>query len=276
MQHALMENESAECLSDAITSFKSFNATWDDVRVIIVDKDFGEISLLQSAFPAARILLCVFHVVKYLRTEMAKRVYGLLDREKIEDAVHMMLSAQTEGEYEIGRKYLYYIVEGKQILKDEEVPEPEHAFLQYFDSNWHQCREMWSGFGRVDVPHLGNTTNNRLEAAWGHLKDVLKPTMMLDECVDTLMFLQSIAELEYAKKMTDVGYMRYGGADAELEKLAKEVSQHAYQLVEKQYRAANDRKTHYNIIELQDQVFQLSSAGDPDRKYHVDTRVRLG
>jgi hypothetical protein len=59
-----MENERAECLTDAVTSFKSFNPTWDEVRVIIVDKDFGEISLLQAAFPAARILLCVFHVVK--------------------------------------------------------------------------------------------------------------------------------------------------------------------------------------------------------------------
>ncbi|ETK71272.1 hypothetical protein L915_21460 [Phytophthora nicotianae] len=246
---ALMENESAECLSDAIKSFKSFNATWDGVRVIIVDKDFGEISLLQAAFPAARILLCVFHVVKYLWTEMAKRVYGLLDREKFEDAVHMMLGAQTEGEYEIGRKYLYYIMEEKQILKDEEVPGPEHAFLQYFDSNWHHAEKCGAALGVL--------------------------TSRIWETQQTIALKQhgSVAELEYAKKMTDVGYMRYGGADAELEKLAKEVSQHAYQLVEKQYRVANERKTHYNIIELQDQVFELSSAGDPDRKYHVDTRT---
>ncbi|KAG2942027.1 hypothetical protein PC117_g9987 [Phytophthora cactorum] len=39
---------------------------------------------------------------------------------------------------------------------------------------------MWSCFDRVDVPHLGNTTNNRLEAAWGHVKDVLKPTITPD------------------------------------------------------------------------------------------------
>ncbi|KAE9038847.1 hypothetical protein PR001_g7787 [Phytophthora rubi] len=255
VQHALMENESAECLTDAITSFKSFNPTWDRVRVIIVDKDFGEISLLRAAFPGARILLCVFHVVKYLRVEVAKREYGVLDRDKVEDAVHMMLSAQTEPEYETGRKYLYYLVEGKQILQHEDVPDSEHSFLKYFNANWHQCREMWSGYGRVDVYHLGNTTNNRLEAAWGHLKDVLKPTMMLDECVETLMFLQSIAEMEYTKTITDIGCMRYNGADAELEKLAKEVSQHAYQLVEKQYRVANDRKTQYNMRELQAHVF---------------------
>ncbi|KAG6952810.1 hypothetical protein JG687_00012761 [Phytophthora cactorum] len=51
VQHALMENESAECLTDAVTSFESFNPQWDKVRVITVDKDIGEISLLQAAFP---------------------------------------------------------------------------------------------------------------------------------------------------------------------------------------------------------------------------------
>ncbi|KAE9208599.1 hypothetical protein PF002_g19346 [Phytophthora fragariae] len=103
---------------------------------------------------------------------------------------------------------------------------------------------MWSRFGRSDVPHLGNTTNNRLEAAWGHLKGVLKPTMMLDE-----------------------------GADSELEKLAKEVSQHAYKLVEKQYRVANDRKTFYTVREISNHVRELASSVDPTCTYHLDTKV---
>lgn len=158
-----MENESNECMTDAVTSFKSFNPTWDRVRVIIVDKDFGEIGLLQEQFPGARILLCIFHVVKYLRGEMSKRDYGIMDREKVEDAVHMMLNAQTEDEYETGRRYLYYIVDGIQITSKEDVPEPKHPFLLYFHANWHQCRLMWSGYGRSDVPHLGNTTNNRYD-----------------------------------------------------------------------------------------------------------------
>ncbi|KAG2998463.1 hypothetical protein PC120_g21149 [Phytophthora cactorum] len=102
-QHALMENERADCLTNAATSFKSFKATWDQVRVIIADKDFGEILLLQ----AARIVLCVFHVVKYLHGEIAKKEYNIQDRDKAEDAVHMMLDATTEVDYDTARKYLY-------------------------------------------------------------------------------------------------------------------------------------------------------------------------
>ncbi|OWZ21113.1 ABC transporter [Phytophthora megakarya] len=89
---------------------------------------------------------------------------------------------------------------------------------------------------RVDVPHLGNTSNNRLEAAWGHLKEVLKPTMMLDGCGDPLLFLQWITEIDYTKRITEYRVcMRYSGADAELKVLAKEVSQHAYHLVENNF-----------------------------------------
>ncbi|KAF1774296.1 hypothetical protein GQ600_23028 [Phytophthora cactorum] len=150
-----MENESADCVMDAETSFKSFNVTWDQVRVIIVGKDFGKISLLQAAFPGARILLCVFHGVEYLHGETAKKENSIQDRDMVEDEIHMMLNATTEAEYETARRYLYYVVDGKEITLEEDIPESAHPFFKYFHDNWHACRDMWSGFGRVDVPHLG-------------------------------------------------------------------------------------------------------------------------
>ncbi|KAG6971794.1 hypothetical protein JG687_00001851 [Phytophthora cactorum] len=55
LQLALMENESLECLENAVISFKPFNSTWDNVRV---DKDFGEIALLREEFPDATIPCC--------------------------------------------------------------------------------------------------------------------------------------------------------------------------------------------------------------------------
>ncbi|KAF1777044.1 hypothetical protein GQ600_25975 [Phytophthora cactorum] len=71
--------------------------------------------------------------------------------------------------------------------------------------------------------------------------------MVLDECVDALVFLQAILEMEYAKFFTDVGHMHCGSADQELEKLAREVSPHTYRLVEEQYWISKDSKTHYEM-----------------------------
>ncbi|KAF1795007.1 hypothetical protein GQ600_256 [Phytophthora cactorum] len=140
---------------------------------------------------------------------------------------------------------------------------------------------MWSGFGRSDVPHL-----TLLITGWrlrGPSKDVLKSTMTLDECVDTLTFLQSIAEIEYAKRITDVGHMGYRGADAELERLVREVSQYVYQLIEKGYRAASDRSTFYTIRDVETELlpcrhvicWRLISNKSPIPVKHINPRWSL-
>ncbi|KAG6961128.1 hypothetical protein JG688_00009272 [Phytophthora aleatoria] len=64
----------------------------------MIDKDFGEISLLK---------FCHFHLKKYLRTEMAKSVYGgrnAADLDRVEDS--------DGGEYDCGLRYMYYIFDG--------------------------------------------------------------------------------------------------------------------------------------------------------------------
>ncbi|RLN06604.1 hypothetical protein BBJ28_00002807 [Nothophytophthora sp. Chile5] len=265
--HSLTENESAECLTDAMSSFKFANPSWDQVRVIVIDKDIGELTLLEQQFPQAKVILCHFHLKKYVRSEMGKSEYGgqaSFDMDQVEDAVDMMCGAPTLDEYTNYLKYLYFLLDNIHISNEDDVPEPVHPFLRYFVKNWHLQKERWALYARSDVPHLGNHTNNRLETSWGHLKEILKPKMPLDECVDTLNFLQAVAEMEYSKKMTDVGQMRYEGADKELEELAREVSSHAYRLVEKQYWIANDRKTYYEIDEINSHMFALSRGNTPD------------
>ncbi|KAG6945905.1 hypothetical protein JG688_00016317 [Phytophthora aleatoria] len=118
--------------------------------------------------------------------------------------------------------------------------------------NWDSMKERWA-------------------LSWGHINEILKPDMALDECVDTLMFLQAIAEMEYAKKITDVGHMRYESADQELKKLAREVSPHTYRLVEEQYWISKDRKTHYEMEEIHSRLFVLKGGSDTSASYHVDT-----
>ncbi|KAH7482470.1 uncharacterized protein KRP23_5637 [Phytophthora ramorum] len=211
-QHSLMENESAECLTDAIDAFKFSNPSWEKIRVIVIDKDMGELSLLESHFPQAKIILCHFHLKKYIRTEMTKSEYGgpsSFDNGQVEDAVDMMRSSSTVDEYTKYLKYLYFLLDNVHLQSDDDIPEPKHPFLRYFMKNWDEQKERWALYARSDVPHLGNHTINQLETSWGHIKEILKPEMPLDECVDTLIFLQALAEMEYSKKITAVGYMQY-------------------------------------------------------------------
>ncbi|KAF1795011.1 hypothetical protein GQ600_260 [Phytophthora cactorum] len=77
-----MENESTECLTDAVTSSS--------------------------------------HLTR------SEGVW-ILDREKVEDAVTMMLNEHTEAEYDTARKYMYSIVEGKQITLEQEPESSMHS-----------------------------------------------------------------------------------------------------------------------------------------------------
>ncbi|OWZ17478.1 hypothetical protein PHMEG_0008582 [Phytophthora megakarya] len=277
VHHSLMENESVECILDAINSFKFHNPSWEDIKVIVIDKDLGELGLLEDEFPGVKVILCHFHLKKYIRSELSKSEYGgpsSFDKDQVEDAVDLMRLASTIEEYTKYLKYLYFLLDGVHLREADTIPVPEHPFLKYFMKNWDSMKERWSLYARSEVPHLGNHTNNRLETSWGHIKEILKAEMTLDECVDTLVFLQAAAEMEYAKKMTDVGQMRYEGADAELERLAREVSPHAYHLVEEQYRQAQDRKTHYEIKEIHSSLFVLTGGNGSPPSYHVNTEVR--
>ncbi|KAG3150848.1 hypothetical protein PI126_g11290 [Phytophthora idaei] len=112
-----------------------------------------------------------------------------------------------------------------------------------------------------------------LESLWGHIKNNLRADMALDKCVDTLMFLQAVTEMEYSKKTMDVGQMRCDGADAELKKLAREVCPYAYRLIEQQYWSSKDRKLHFEVEELHPRLSVLTG-DDPTSACHVDTARR--
>ncbi|ETL78584.1 hypothetical protein L917_20625, partial [Phytophthora nicotianae] len=236
VHHSLMENESNECLSDAIRSFKFNNPSWEKIKVI--------------EFEGVKVILCHFHLKKYIRTEMAKSEYGgptSFDKVEVEDTIDMIRLAPTAVEYTKYLKYLYFLLDDVHLKDSDAIPKPGHPFLKYFMRNWDSMKERWAFYARSDVPHLGNHANNRLESLWGHLKEVLKPEMALDEC------------------------MRYDGADEQLKKLAREVSPHAYRMVEQQYRVAVDRKTHYEQEQINSQLYLLRGTDESSSAFHVNT-----
>ncbi|ETM36523.1 hypothetical protein L914_16810 [Phytophthora nicotianae] len=123
---------------------------------------------------------------------MSKAVYegrNAVNVDGVEDAVDLMVKAQDDKEYDRGLRYMYYLLGG--FGEKGELPEPKHPLLVYFMRNWDACKDMWAVYERGHVAHLGSHTNNRLESAWGDLKQILRPEMELDECVETLILLQS-------------------------------------------------------------------------------------
>ncbi|POM72260.1 Hypothetical protein PHPALM_11054, partial [Phytophthora palmivora] len=247
VHHSLMENESEECLTDAIQAFKSNNPSWQDVRVIVIDKDMGELSIMKKEFGDVKVILCHFHLKKYIRTEMAKSEYGgqsSFDKDQVENAVDLMRQATSIKEYTKYLKYMYFLLDGVQLSESDKIPEAKQPFLKYFMRNWHAIKNSGRYTHVQTSLTLEITRTTGKTTSWGHIKDILKPDMALDECVDTLMFLQAVAEMEYAKKITE-------------------------------YWIAMDRKTHYDVRELHPTMYELTIGGDGLASYHVNTSKYL-
>ncbi|OWZ17243.1 Cysteine protease [Phytophthora megakarya] len=61
------------------------------LRVIVVDKYLNEIRVLETNFPEARILICNFHTIKYLKEMRQKPEFGKFssdDDSQVDAAVH--------------------------------------------------------------------------------------------------------------------------------------------------------------------------------------------
>ncbi|OWY94471.1 hypothetical protein PHMEG_00035783 [Phytophthora megakarya] len=82
VQHAVVQNERNPTLLTSLEEFKCNKPAWTRIKCILIDKDFEEISVLTTAFPNATLLLCQFHVLKYLRELIAPKDYGFTSWQK--------------------------------------------------------------------------------------------------------------------------------------------------------------------------------------------------
>ncbi|GMF50674.1 unnamed protein product [Phytophthora fragariaefolia] len=82
-QHSVIESNADWHMVKVVKHFQSVN-DWERTKVIMVDKDMNEIDVLKSMFPYARILLCHFHVIKWLRNAVRnEKMYGTYSSDEL-------------------------------------------------------------------------------------------------------------------------------------------------------------------------------------------------
>ncbi|KAG3144098.1 hypothetical protein PC128_g24464 [Phytophthora cactorum] len=153
----------------AVRAFKQNNPAWTDVKVVVIDKCFTELKLLQEEFPCASVILCHFHVIDYLKREVSKKNYGFSAFEKMHIKSIMMVVVRAEYE-SLFESYV-------SALKKLRAGKP--PFLDYFTDNWLNCKE-----------HEG----------------LAEPALAMDECIDHLLLLQQSTEDQYTVKIKRVGF----------------------------------------------------------------------
>ncbi|POM69320.1 Hypothetical protein PHPALM_14399, partial [Phytophthora palmivora] len=243
VQHCLLENERKETLRIACQQFKEGCPSYDSIAVIMIDKDFTEIAVLQEEFRSARILLCHFHVVKTLQEQVAKEKYNLdmFTKNEMKRLVQLLVGAPSEEMYD------NTISAMKVVLRSDAK---RQLWFDYFDENWTRCRERWSSIFRGNIPHMGNQTNNRLKSSWQKLKSLVDRSTSLDDCVVSILFWQTVNEKMWSRSVNRIGVYRNNDYDKEMNRLLNTVSLHAVELVRQQYDFALRSTTEYRYYPL--------------------------
>ncbi|POM66469.1 Hypothetical protein PHPALM_17666 [Phytophthora palmivora] len=209
-----VQNERKETLRIACQQFKEGCPSYDSIAVIMIDKGFTEIAVLQEEFRSARILLCHFHLVKTLQEQVAKESYNLdmFTKNEMKRLVQFLVGAPSEGMYD------NIISAMKVVLRSDAT---RQLWFDYFDENWTRCRERWN------IPHMGNQTNNSFDLFW-----------------------QTVNEKMWSRSVNRIGGYRNNEYDKEINRLLNTVSLRAVELVKQQYDFALRSTTEYHYYPM--------------------------
>ncbi|RLN96223.1 hypothetical protein BBJ28_00017783 [Nothophytophthora sp. Chile5] len=153
-----------------------------------------------------------------------------------------------------------------------------HEFDKYITKNWDNCRHMWCAYKRQNAVTLGNNTNNRIEASWKQLKDLVDSFMGVDECIASIMYHQTREEKLFNDRVYKLTVVQNANYDREMALLANLVSEHACELIHDQYTYAVGRAT-YTYYEPVPEVYMIQNGDtainaldEPRAEYSVTKR----
>ena len=102
----------------------AFNATKKIIRrnpaVLMIDKDFTEIAVIQKLFPSTTILLCWFHVLKFWKTLLSTARVDQDVRAEIMDSLRKLLYSRNQELFTENLTAVYTLIQVLYLLSSTE------------------------------------------------------------------------------------------------------------------------------------------------------------
>eukprot|EP00644_Phytophthora_capsici_P006818 jgi/Phyca11/103617/e_gw1.8.178.1 len=240
VQQSLIEANGDWHMERAIAHFKRSHPTRiEKLRVIVVDKDLNEIRVLEEHFSKARVIICHFHVIKYLKEKRSKPEFGKISSEDaphIDAAIHKVVYAQSEDQYK----------DANESLRGICVRTGMDDFFEYFQKNWDASQDRWVSYLRSQLPHFKNHTNNRLESFFGKVKDAVDGSMSMALCIKSIVGYDRRMQNEYEYRLSRIGRFVNSNYDEEMTNVLRFTTHYVAQQIEQQYAAAVAKSSSYN------------------------------
>lgn len=173
-QLAFLEDEGEEAYKFTFSMFKKTILN-QNPGVIIVDKDFTELKVLKSIFETSNVILCRFHVLKWIRNLINTAVVDQDQKSEMMERFRDMLYAHSHEIFCSQLKVWLTVIKGVEIRVGAGVKSHYVSLENYYQKNWGGCTEMWADYLRRKLPGIGEEfTNNRVERTFGSMKQFLR------------------------------------------------------------------------------------------------------
>ncbi|XP_004273040.1 zinc finger SWIM domain-containing protein 3 isoform X1 [Orcinus orca] len=165
---AVLKSETATSVAKMLSIFTEFNSDWPKVKVVFVDPSFPHRAILQEIFPAARILLSIYHTTRLLEKKLhrssADPSFKRLMKEALREAVFVTSEASLQN-----------LCQMSQVLLNEQL----FSFLQ---AHWFSCELLWYMHVRKGL-HACNTYMDSLDVVTSKVSSLFREQQSLLDCI---------------------------------------------------------------------------------------------
>ncbi|XP_036900057.1 zinc finger SWIM domain-containing protein 3 isoform X2 [Sturnira hondurensis] len=165
---SVLKAETATSVAKMLSIFTEFNSDWPKVKVVFVDPSFPHRAVLQEIFPAARVLLSIYHTTRLLEKKLHRSSANLSFKSLMKEALREAVFVTSDAS-------LQRLCQMSQALLDEEL----FGFLQ---AHWFSCELLWYMHVRKGL-HACSTYMDSLDIVTSKVSNLFREPQSLLDCI---------------------------------------------------------------------------------------------
>ena len=163
---ALVPTESKQCYKLVLDSLIKSNdkKVSDSITHIVLDKDFAEISAVNTILPHVKVVLCRYHVIKACNRHLDGLSFGKEKhvKEQIKHLFYRLVYEGTEEKYMKAWEDICMLTSNSPALDRAKT---------YLENSWHAIRDCFAFHVLKNCPIFSSYTNNFAENCNKQIKD---------------------------------------------------------------------------------------------------------